>query len=207
VTPTKLRTELTARFADRRGVLHRQSQVARQIVKKLVDGPIMFTPKRDSEGRGYYEFEAEGILAKLLGNVDPILVTSPTRFGALRADLAFWIPRSRGGNRPNFPLCAWTMQSRTRTSDRAGARAPLGCAKVAVHGSSRVDATSDTVGRRADHLRTTAVRPMPTSNSTAPASNPSITEPKTRFCRPRACGRRLDRYEREPERPRTWHLS
>src|SRR5215213_2568739 len=52
----------------------------RQIVKKLVTGPIKFTPKRDKQGRGYFEFEAEGSLAKLLTNGVPILVSSPTGF-------------------------------------------------------------------------------------------------------------------------------
>jgi site-specific DNA recombinase len=80
VTPTRLREELAARFADWRGVLRRQPQLARQIVKKLVDGPIRFTPKRDATGRGYFEFEAEGTFAKMLGNLGSISVASPTGF-------------------------------------------------------------------------------------------------------------------------------
>jgi len=103
VTPTKLRTELTARFADRRGVLHRQPQVARQIVKKLVDGPIMFTPKRDSEGRGYYEFETEGILAKLLGNVNPILVRPQRDSAPCAPTLRFGFLVEVAGKSPELP--------------------------------------------------------------------------------------------------------
>jgi len=39
-------------------MLRRQPEIARQIIRKLVDGPIRFTPKRDEQGRGYFEFEA-----------------------------------------------------------------------------------------------------------------------------------------------------
>jgi hypothetical protein len=73
VAPTRLRNELAARFADWPGVLRRQPELARQIIKKLVVGPIRSTPKRDEHGRGYFEFEAEGSFAKVLGGVFNVL--------------------------------------------------------------------------------------------------------------------------------------
>jgi site-specific DNA recombinase len=79
-TPARLREQLEERFADWRGILHRQSPMARQIVKKLLVGPLKFTPKQDADGTTYYEFEGEGSLAKLLGDLVPIMVASPTGF-------------------------------------------------------------------------------------------------------------------------------
>lgn len=35
------------------------------------DMVIRFTPRRDSDGRGYFEFEAEGTYAMLLGDLNP----------------------------------------------------------------------------------------------------------------------------------------
>ena len=50
--PTKLRQELKAQFNDWRGVLRRQPVQARQVRRKLLDGPLAFTPQD-----GYYSFE------------------------------------------------------------------------------------------------------------------------------------------------------
>ena len=49
---TKLRQEREAHFNDWRGVLRRQPVQARQVLKKLLDGPLIFTPED-----GYYSFE------------------------------------------------------------------------------------------------------------------------------------------------------
>jgi len=49
------------------------------MLKKLLAGPLRFTPKQDEDGKRYYEFEGEGTLAKMLVSVThPILVASPT---------------------------------------------------------------------------------------------------------------------------------
>ena len=80
VTPSRLREDLRARFEDWRGVLRRQPALARQVITKLIDGPIKFTGKRDSDRRGYFEFEATARIAKLLHNLNPIMVASPTGF-------------------------------------------------------------------------------------------------------------------------------
>lgn len=54
--------------------------MARQIVKELLVRPFKFRPKRDADGASYDEFEGEGSLAKLLGNLVPMSVASPTEF-------------------------------------------------------------------------------------------------------------------------------
>src|SRR5688572_14557373 len=50
LTPTRLRDELAARFADWRGVLRRQPTQARQILEKVLARPLTFKPQRG----GYY---------------------------------------------------------------------------------------------------------------------------------------------------------
>jgi hypothetical protein len=60
-TPTALRRELETRMQDWRGVLRRQPVHARQILKKLLVGPLKFTPKGD-----HYEFEGEASFSKFL---------------------------------------------------------------------------------------------------------------------------------------------
>jgi site-specific DNA recombinase len=64
--PSKLREELEGKLADWRGVLSRHTPRARQIVKKLLVGPLRFTPRHDRDGTPYYEFEGEGSLEKML---------------------------------------------------------------------------------------------------------------------------------------------
>ena len=76
VTPGRLREALKQRFADWKGVLQRHPAQARQIIKKLLTGPLKFTPKD-----GYYKFDGEVSFAKLLTeSVFPILVASPAGF-------------------------------------------------------------------------------------------------------------------------------
>ena len=59
------------------GVLHRQPVQARQILRKLVVGRLVFTPLADAEGR-YYEFAGQGALDKLLaGIIRPSSVVTP----------------------------------------------------------------------------------------------------------------------------------
>ena len=47
--------------------------MARQMVKKLLDGPLILTPKK-----GYYEFEGVGTLAKIVARDFALMVASPT---------------------------------------------------------------------------------------------------------------------------------
>ena len=60
-------------FKDWRGILRRQPVQARQVLKKLLDGPRLFTPQD-----GYYSFEGHVSFAKLVASVGvPISVASP----------------------------------------------------------------------------------------------------------------------------------
>jgi site-specific DNA recombinase len=79
--PTRLHAQFAAKLADWRGALHRQAPIARQMLKKLLDGALRFTPRE-----GYYEFEGVGSLAKMLaGETHPFSVASPAGF-----EPAFW---------------------------------------------------------------------------------------------------------------------
>ena len=73
----QLRANLRQRLDDWRGLLRRHVPQARQILRKLVDGRLTFTPKTD-----HYEFVGQWTLGKLMsGLVDlPQGMASPTGF-------------------------------------------------------------------------------------------------------------------------------
>jgi hypothetical protein len=72
--------DVRARLTDWRGVLHRQTTQARQILQKLLVGRLAFTPGSDTEGR-YYEFGGQGALDKLLtGIIRPSSVVTPAGY-------------------------------------------------------------------------------------------------------------------------------
>ena len=51
--PSRVAAELTARLADWDGLLRRHPQQARQILKKLLAGRLVFDPFEDARGQGY----------------------------------------------------------------------------------------------------------------------------------------------------------
>lgn len=72
-TPARMREQLSARLSDWTGILRRHPAQARQILKKLLVGPLRFTPKGD-----HYEFEGELSFARMMGDMGfPISVASP----------------------------------------------------------------------------------------------------------------------------------
>jgi hypothetical protein len=79
---TQTRTALRARLADWRGLLRRQVPQARQILKKLLDGPVVFAPVREGIREGW-RFVGFGKLSALLqGTEFAKFVASPTGTGA-----------------------------------------------------------------------------------------------------------------------------
>ncbi len=64
----QIEQELRARLEDWRGLLCRQVAQARQILRKLLVGKLVFTPKEDASGR-YYEFVGQGTLRQVLAGV------------------------------------------------------------------------------------------------------------------------------------------
>jgi site-specific DNA recombinase len=77
---TKAERELRAKLDDWKGLLHRQVPQARQILKKLLRGPIQFTPVREA-GERYYTFKAPIALDRLIaGTIGATMVASPTGF-------------------------------------------------------------------------------------------------------------------------------
>ena len=72
----RLEAEARARLEDWQGLLSRHVTQARQILRKLLTGHLIFTPKGSGRDR-YYEFEGEGTLGKLLSGLSANMVASP----------------------------------------------------------------------------------------------------------------------------------
>ena len=71
---------LRAKLSDWTGVLHRQIPQARQALKKMLQGSLLFAPKDDGQQR-YYEITGTGTLERILASVtNPIMMASPTGF-------------------------------------------------------------------------------------------------------------------------------
>ena len=79
-----LEARLRAKLADWRGLLQRNIQEARAVLRGLLIGPLRFTPVNDERRRGY-AFRGTIALDRLLaGVVDlPTVVASPTGLGKL----------------------------------------------------------------------------------------------------------------------------
>ena len=78
-----LRRRLTTKLADRQGLLARHPQQARQIVAKLLDGRLTFTPRLDSaSGERAYTFSGAGRLDAILSGVIalPTSLVTPAGF-------------------------------------------------------------------------------------------------------------------------------
>jgi hypothetical protein len=79
--PGGLEGRLRAKLADWRGLLTRNIESGREVLKALLEGPLRFTPVVD-ERRRAYRFTGTITLAKLLSGVVelPTRVTSPEGF-------------------------------------------------------------------------------------------------------------------------------
>ena len=72
--------QLQEKLKDWKGLLQRHAPQARQMLKKLLCGPIVFTPHREGKSR-HYTFRAQLNLDRLLsGTVCANMVASPTGF-------------------------------------------------------------------------------------------------------------------------------
>ena len=54
----RVSSNLRERLTDWQGLLHRQTAEARQILRRLLVGRLVFTPREDEKGR-YYEFAGQ----------------------------------------------------------------------------------------------------------------------------------------------------
>ena len=66
IDPSRIERELRKRLTDWRRLLGEHTPIARQMVLKLVDGRIVFTPKPED---GCYEFSGRTVLDKLLAGL------------------------------------------------------------------------------------------------------------------------------------------
>ena len=89
--PRLLERVVRSRLMDWKGLLTRQTRHGRDFLRKVLTGPIEFTPRIEGEVKGY-EFRGEASLGQLLaGIVDlPTNVASPTGFDTL------WSGQSQG---------------------------------------------------------------------------------------------------------------
>jgi site-specific DNA recombinase len=72
--------DVRVRLAGWRGLLHRQPDEARGILRELLVGRLAFTPRVDATGR-WYEITGQGSLGRLLtGVVSPSAVVTPAGF-------------------------------------------------------------------------------------------------------------------------------
>jgi DNA invertase Pin-like site-specific DNA recombinase len=79
----KIERELTAKLDDWKALLRRQVPQARQVLKKLLCGPIRFSPQRD-EKQWFYDFSATIAIGPMLaGTVFAMSVASPAGFPLL----------------------------------------------------------------------------------------------------------------------------
>ncbi len=78
VSLERVGAELRTRLADWQDALRAHVPQARQLFRKLLVGPLMFTPIIEARRRGY-RFEGEVSIGKLLtGLVDTTFVASPS---------------------------------------------------------------------------------------------------------------------------------
>ena len=63
-----LMVNLRERLTDCQGLLQRQTPEARQLLRNLLVGRLVFTPREDVNGR-YYEFVGQGSISELLTGV------------------------------------------------------------------------------------------------------------------------------------------
>jgi hypothetical protein len=76
--PAALEGDLRARLEEWRELLRRHIPQARQVLKKLLVGPLRFMPQRNGEER-YYEFTAQIALGRVFNGIaGAIWLASPT---------------------------------------------------------------------------------------------------------------------------------
>lgn len=79
-TEDGLQARLRAKLNEWADVLHRQIPQARQALKLMLRGSLLFAPKDDGQQR-YYEITGEGTIEKIFASVaHPFMVASPPRF-------------------------------------------------------------------------------------------------------------------------------
>ena len=71
LAPDTLGTAIRTRLADWQGALERHPAQARQILRKLLVGRLVFTPEVEADGTACYTFTGEAAYGRLLAGVIP----------------------------------------------------------------------------------------------------------------------------------------
>jgi len=84
----RLEREIRHRLADWRAMLRREVPEAREILRNLVVGRIVFKPRPEAR---IYEFSGRGSFGRLLaGTTSPVSVVTPAGYGRI------WMPEFQG---------------------------------------------------------------------------------------------------------------
>ncbi len=62
------------------GALRREPPVARQILRKVLNGRLVFDPREEEDGARFYEFSGPATLARLLDGTAAKRLVAPTGF-------------------------------------------------------------------------------------------------------------------------------
>jgi hypothetical protein len=92
---TKVESDLRAKLADWQGLLQRHVPQARQILKKLLAGPIQFSPVREA-GQRYYTFRAPIGLDRLIAGTVGCATTVASLMPASWNQIVPWLRQIDG---------------------------------------------------------------------------------------------------------------
>jgi hypothetical protein len=103
---------LRERLTDWKGLLQRQTAEARQILRRLLLGRLVFTPREDEDGC-YYEFAGQGSISTLLAGVVLPKVWWPQRDSTARRVRSRFTSRASGS--PRSAPCSAPSRAPFRT--------------------------------------------------------------------------------------------
>jgi hypothetical protein len=78
VDAEQLSADVSERLADWQGALRREPPAARQILRKVLNGRLVFDPREDEDGARFYEFNVPATLARLIDGTAAKRLVAPT---------------------------------------------------------------------------------------------------------------------------------
>ena len=108
----RIERDLANRLAEWRGLLKRQTPIARQVLSKLLADKIVWTPRKDRKDEGLYEFAGRARFDRTLaGIVDTVGRESPYRYQNKSSSVAHRLQSTRQRREPQITL----RRQRSRT--------------------------------------------------------------------------------------------
>jgi site-specific DNA recombinase len=78
VDAEQLSADVSERLTDWHGALRREPPVARQILRKVLNGRLVFDPREDEDGARFYQFSVPATLARLIDGTAAKRLVAPT---------------------------------------------------------------------------------------------------------------------------------